>query len=214
MRAATHDLCWLLDHGYATRSALELVGNRHGLTSRQRMAVSRCACSLEDARLREKLRVEPGQLRGEELWIDGYNVLTVLESALGGGVVLLGRDGCCRDIAGIHRRYRKVSETVPVLRLIGETAALWGISLCHWWLDKPVSSSGRLKQLILATAQEHGWNMAVDLSFSPDHVLSHTDHVIATSDGIVLDRCRRWVNLTRLILKERVPRARVLELCC
>ncbi len=27
LRAAAADLCWLLDHGYAARSALELVGN-------------------------------------------------------------------------------------------------------------------------------------------------------------------------------------------
>jgi hypothetical protein len=95
--------------------------------------------------------------------------------------VLLCRDGCCRDIAGIHRRYRKIDETIPVLRLIGETAAA-------------------------------GWNMEVELSFSPDHVLSHTAEIIATSDGIVLDRCQRWVNLARLIITERLPQTRLLDL--
>jgi hypothetical protein len=181
LRAAAADLCWLLDRGYASRSAVELVGNRHNLTCRQRMAVSRHACAHEDVQRRQKLRVEPGRLQGQELWLDGYNVLTVLESALAGGIVLLCRDGCCRDIAGIHRRYRKIDETIPVLRLIGETAAA-------------------------------GWNMEVELSFSPDHVLSHTAEIIATSDGIVLDRCQRWVNLARLIIAERLPQTRLLDL--
>lgn len=212
LRAAAADLCWLLDHDYAARSALELVGNRHNLTSRQRMAVSRYACSEEDVRRREKLRVEPARLRGQELWLDGYNILTMLESALAGGVVLLGRDGCCRDIAGIHRRYRKVNETIPALGLVGETASALGVSVCRWWLDKPVSNSGRLKTLILEAASENGWNMEVELTFSPDHVLSHTDQIIATSDGIVLDRCRRWVNLVRVIIAERVPRTQLLDL--
>ena len=76
-----------------------------------------------------QLRVEPGQLAGHELWLDGYNVLTILESALAGGIVLLCRDGCCRDIAGIHRRYRKVTETLPVLRMVGETAVGVGSEL-------------------------------------------------------------------------------------
>ena len=212
LRAAAADLCWLLDRGYAARSALELVGNRHNLTSRQRMAVSRYACSNGDVRCREKLRVEPARLRGQELWLDGYNVLTVLESALADGLVLLGRDGCCRDIAGIHRRYRKVNETIPALRLVGEAASALGVSVCRWWLDKPVSNSGRLKTLILETAGNAGWNMEVELTFSPDHVLSHTDQIIATSDGIVLDRCQRWVNLARLIIAERIPQARLLDL--
>jgi hypothetical protein len=136
----------------------------------------------------------------------------MLESALAGGLVLLCRDGCCRDIAGIHRRYRKVTETIPVLRLVGEAASAWGVSRCRWYLDKPVSNSGRLKGLILDVATETGWKMDVELTFSPDHVLSHTDQVIATSDGIVLDRCQRWVNLVRLIIAERIPQAWLLDL--
>ena len=212
LRAAASDLGWLLDHGYAPRSALELVGNRHNLTRRQRMAVARHSCADEDARRREKLRIEPEQLRGRELWIDGYNVLTLLESALAGGIVLLCRDGCCRDIAGIHRRYRKLAETLPALRLVGETAVALGISCCRWWLDQPVSNSGRLKTLIRESAADNGWTMEVELTFSPDHVLANTDEVIATSDGIVLDRCRRWVNLARGIIAERIPQARCLDL--
>jgi len=212
LRAAAADLCWLLDRGYAPRSAIELVGNRHNLTARQRMAVSRHACAHEDAQRREKLCVEPSRLQGQELWLDGYNVLTILESALAGGVVLLCRDGCCRDIAGIHRRYRKVNETIPVLRLVGETAAALGVNRCRWWLDQPVSNSGRLKTLILETAAAAGWDMDVELTFSPDHVLSHTDQIIATSDGIVLDHSQRWVNLARLIIAERLPQTRFLDL--
>ena len=110
-----------------------------------------------------------------------FNAAKNSASSLAGGIVLLCRDGCCRDIAGIHRRYRKIDETIPVLRLIGETAAA-------------------------------GWNMEVELSFSPDHVLSHTAEIIATSDGIVLDRCQRWVNLARLIITERLPQTRLLDL--
>lgn len=206
------DLCWLLDRGYAARSAVELVGNHFSLTSRQRMAVSRGACSRADARRRQQRRVEPAQLAGQELWLDGYNVLTILESALAGGIVLLCRDGCCRDIAGVHRRYCKVNETIPVLNFIGEFAAAHGVRCCRWWLDQPISNSGRLKALIHDVARTAGWPMDVELTFSPDHVLSHTEHVIATSDGIVLDRCQRWVNLTRLIIAEKIPHARLLDL--
>lgn len=212
LRMAAGDLCWLLDRGYALRSALELTGNRHALTSRQRKAVSRYACSHEAVQRRRQLEIQPAQLSGQELWLDGFNVLTILESALAGAIVLLGRDGCCRDIAGIHRRHRKTHETIPVLRLVGEIAAAWGVSRCRWWLDQPVSNSGRLKTLIRETAGGAGWPMDVELSFSPDHVLSHTEQVIATSDGIVLDRCRRWVNLAARIIAERIPQARVLDL--
>jgi hypothetical protein len=212
LRAAARDLCWLLDHGYASRSAAVLVGNRHTLTSRQRLAVSRCACSAEAEQQRRQSQVAPAALRGRELWLDGYNVLTLLESALAGGVVLLGRDGCCRDIAGIHRRYRKVIETAPVVRLIGETTAAWCVTACRWWLDQPVSNSGRLKAFIGDLAAAAGWNMPVDLLFNPDKILWESDHIIATSDSVVLDRCRQWVNLSREIIAARLPQTRLVDL--
>jgi hypothetical protein len=50
------------------------------------------------------------------------------------------------------------------------------------------------------------------LTFSPDHILSHTTEIIATSDGIVLDHCQRWVNLAWLIIAERLPQTRLLDL--
>jgi hypothetical protein len=212
LRSAAADFCWLLDRDYAPRSALELVGNRYCLAARQRMAILRYASSARDVERRGKRLIDLAQVGGRELWIDGYNVLTLIESALGGGVVLLCRDGCCRDIAGIHRRYRKVGETVPALQLVGETLAAAGVTNCRWWLDKPVSNSGRLKTVICETAKTNGWNMEVELAFSPDHELSHTENPIATSDGIVLDRCRAWVNLVRHVITQRIPNAHLVDL--
>lgn len=212
LRAAAGDLCWLLDRDYAPRSALELVGNRYSLAARQRMALSRYACSEADAQRRRENRLEPTALPGRELWIDGYNVLTLIESALSGGIVLLCRDSCCRDIAGIHRRYRKVDETIPALQLVGDTVAAWKVSACRWILDKPVSNSGRLKALILDTAKTKNWNMEVELAFSPDHILSRSQNVVASSDGIILDRCTAWVNLAREIIIQRVPAAQLVDL--
>ena len=212
LRVAMSDLCWLLNRGYASRSAVELVGNRHSLTSRQRMAIARCACTNEESRRREARRVEPDRLRGEELWLDGYNVLTLLEAAMGGGIVLLGRDGCCRDVAGLRRRYRKVQETIPALQLIGELTGDWGVSRCQWLLDQPVSNSGRLKILILETAAGAGWDWQVELAPNPDRLLSETDRIVATSDSVILDRCQRWFNLARQAIARRVPHARLVDL--
>ena len=212
LRAAAADFCWLLDRDYAPHSALELVGNRFSLAARQRMAISRYACSSAEVERRQKRCIDLQQACGHELWIDGYNVLTLIESALSGGVVLICRDGCCRDIAGIHRRYRKVSETMPALQLVGETLAAADVASCRWWLDKPVSNSGRLKTAISEIAAANDWKMEVELAFSPDHELSHTENPVTTSDGVILDRSRVWVNLARHIIAERVPGANIIDL--
>jgi hypothetical protein len=212
LRQATSDLCWLLDHGYGTASATELVGDRHHLTRRQRIAIARCACSGEAKERRDGHCVAPPQLRGQELWLDGLNVLTAVETALGGGVILIGRDGCCRDVAGIYSHYHKVAETVPALRAIGQVASQWAVTKCHWWLDSPVDNSGRLKGILHEVATEAGWPWQVELVTNPDRVLSATDQIVSSSDHAILDRCQRWFNLARQVIAKHVPQARIVDL--
>ena len=53
--------------------------------------------------------------------IDGFNVVASVESALGGGVLLLSRDGALRDMASVHGSYRLVEETHAALIAIAET---------------------------------------------------------------------------------------------
>ena len=75
---------------------------------------------------RQAHQVGAEQLPGATLWLDGYNVLTTIEAALAGGVILAARDGAYRDMASMHGSYRKVAETLPALDLLGRThRRLW-----------------------------------------------------------------------------------------
>ena len=71
----------------------------------------RCALSDQEAARRARCQAEAEALAGRPLWLDGYNVLTTVEAALAGGVVLAARDGAYRDMASMHGSYRKVAET-------------------------------------------------------------------------------------------------------
>src|SRR5205823_1840313 len=62
------------------------------------------------------------------------------EAALGGGVILLARDGCFRDMASMHGTYRKVDETVPAIRLLGQVLSVLRPSLCHWFFDSRLAT--------------------------------------------------------------------------
>jgi hypothetical protein len=207
LRTATAELSWLLSRGYAWPSALKLVGDRHGLTERQRMAVRRCACS--DAALAARLarRVGPERIDGRPLYIDGFNVLTTIEAALGGAVVLVGRDGAFRDLAGVHGTYRKVAETRPAILQVGETLARFGAGPCTWLLDRPVSNSGRLAVVLREEAQQHGWPWTIQLLMAPDGALAASPEVVATADAAILDAGVCWLPLARLVIEQRVPGA-------
>ena len=212
LREAAGDLSWLLSRGYVNPSALKLVGDRYRLTARQRTAVERSTCSDADRARREAHRVDAREVEGRPLRLDGYNVLTTIEAALAGGVILAGRDGAYRDMASMHGSYRKVAETRPALELLGEVIAAMGVSECLWYLDRPVSNSGRLKKIIEDLAAERGWRWSVELVPDPDALLAETDQIVVTADSVILDRCRAWCNLARETITRHVPEADVVEL--
>jgi len=202
----------MFNRGYASTSALKIVGDRYSLVARQRVAVARCTCSDAAVNRRQQHRLEPLDLKQQELWIDGYNVLTSLEAALASGVILHARDGCYRDMASMHGSYRKVQETIPALYLLGELLAEWNVATCHWLLDQPVSNSGRLKTVLQEIAEERDWDWETRLVPDPDPLLIRADQIVATSDSQILDQAGRWFNLARIAIELRVPDAWIVDL--
>jgi hypothetical protein len=209
---AIADFSLLLTKGYAEKSALKLVGDRFSLTERQRVAVMRSACSDEQLASRSQRCVTLENLRNKPVAVDGYNVLITIEAAMSGGVILKGRDGCFRDLASVHGTYRKVTETIPAVELIGQSLQETGARKAFWLLDSPVSNSGRLKTLIGKLARENNWDWEIKLLLSPDAELKKTDLIVASSDSVVLDGCGCWVNLATEIIKEKLPSAKVIDL--
>ena len=207
-----NDLSWLLAHGYAPVSALKLVGDRWGLTERQRQAVRRGACSDEARSRRLAHRVEPDAIRGCDLLIDGFNVLTTIEAALGGAVVLACRDSTYRDIAGVHGTYRRVAETLPALDKIVALLSSLGAGHCRWLFDRPVSNSGRVRELVLAAAPVNDTAWSAELVSDPDPMLRDSSAIVATADSAVLDRANAWFNLARVVVEQTCPHANVVDL--
>lgn len=212
LREAMADLCWLLSREYATRSAVKLVGDRYQLAARQRTAVERCACSDAALARRGAHRVGPESLQGRELWADGYNLLTTIEAAMAGGVILAGRDGAFRDMASMHGSFRKVCETRPALELLGRIGVAFGASVWVWYLDRPVSNSGRLKTLMQELAAAHGWPWRVELVPNPDPILANADQIVVSADSVILDACQSWFNLGREAVTVHIPTAHVIDL--
>ena len=212
LRLAVADFSLLLTKGYAEKSALKLVGDRLSLTERQRLAVMRNACSDQQLASRKQREIQIAELVGKPIAIDGYNVLITIEAAISGGVIFKGRDGCLRDLASIHGTYRKVTETIPAVRIIGEFLKEVGVVECLWLLDSPVSNSGRLKTLIRELAEKNGWKWEIKLSISPDAELSKTDLTVVSSDSVILDRCKSWVNLAGVIIESKLPQTRIIDL--
>lgn len=212
LRRATGELSWLLSRGYRLASSLKLVGDRHALRERQRLAVSRAACSDESLGGRAARRVELESVRDAELIVDGFNVVITAEAALGGGVLVRCRDGCVRDMSSVHGSYRSVDETERALLVVGEALERLGPRTVEWLLDRPVSNSGQLAARIEQLAAARGWPWAVALEFDPDRSIVASPRIAVTSDSNVLDGARAWFNFNDYLVGRDLPQAWLIDL--
>lgn len=209
---AVKDLSYLLTKGYNMSSAVKLVGDHFLLSSRQRIAIARSANSDESVLKRKDKEIGENDCENKIILVDGYNILITIESALSGGLVFKSRDGCYRDISSIHGTYKKVEETIPALDIIRENLCRLNPGKVVWYLDSPVSNSGRLKQLILNSAREHDCFWEVELVHNPDSCLKNRDEIVITSDAIILNHVKSWFNLTKSIIERDISKVNLIDL--
>jgi len=212
LRTAVRELSWLLSRDYSIKGALKLVGDRYALTDRHRLAVSRAACSDQSQEHRAAMILPVEAVAGEELIIDGFNLIITIEAALSGGVLIHCRDGCIRDLSSVHGSYRSVNETDQAIKLIGTTLEGLRPKSVSWLLDRPISNSGRLAKRIRDLATENGWNWTVAVVFNPDAEIITSGRVVVSSDSHVLDEADRWINLNRHLLDERLKKFWLIDL--
>ena len=212
LRTAVSELSWLLSRGYNITSSLKLVGDRHGLRERQRLAVSRASCSEQDRHRRASHSVSVTQIQNESVIVDGFNLMITLEAALSGGPLFVGVDKCIRDLSSVHGSYRSVEETERAIHMTGHALQYLGATSVMWLLDRPVSNSGRLATRIAEIAAQRDWPWQVEIVFNPDAMIVSSTSVAITSDSSILNQVERWVDLKTYLLAKEIPNAWMIDL--
>lgn len=206
LKLAVEDMHYLLSREYPEKAASDLVGNRYRLKTRQIQALRGASASAVQLQNRQLKQLEATDLKGKTVYLDGFNVLILLESLLSEAYIFEGLDGCIRDLSGVHGTYKRVNQTLRAVELIASFYQKNQIHQLVWVFDKPVSNSGRIKQIILEFAEEHQLNWEGDLQYNPDKFLAESSELIISSDAWILDHCKEWFNLIRyLITDENLP---------
>ncbi len=207
---AVNDFCYLRSRGYANNSVLQIVGNRYKLNKRQRNAILRISSSNQEVDSRHRSMCKIAELKNKSIEIDGFNLLILLESALSGAYIFKGRDGTYRDISSVHGSYKRVQKTENAILLIGNTLREMEVQSVKWYLDQPVSNSGRLKTQLLEISNKNQFNWEVELVFDPDKVLAKSEKIIVSSDGWVLDQAKQWFNLGAILIEKYIKESNVI----
>lgn len=200
LKEAARDTRYLLERGYAVKNATTFVGNHYMFSERQRLALARSVSCKADVQKRKEKMIEKGT-KGMSVHIDGFNTIISLEVALSGSLLLHCCDGTIRDLAGLRGTYRIIDKTQQAVRLIFECLQKIGVGEAVFYLDAPVSNSGRLKALILEIADEYAFDVSVEVINDVDRVLEKLSGVIS-SDAIILNKCKSWINLVPAIVAD------------
>lgn len=202
LQEAAGDLYYLINRGYPIKGASTFVGNHYLLSERQRLALVRSVSPKENLILRKNKEIKE-DLEGCTVHIDGFNTIITLEVAFSESPLLKCMDGTIRDLAGLRGTYRLIDKTDLAIIGIGKALEKKKVKKAYFYLDAPVSNSGRLKESIVQLLEAFDFELQVDIINNVDSVLEKLDHVI-TSDAIILDKCTSWFNLTKVIMEEKM----------
>ena len=201
MRTASRHICYLINEGYGLKQASTFVGNHYLLSERQRLAIVRSVAAGAQIEDRRGKQVKLDELAGKEIWIDGFNTIITLEVILSGSIFLRCMDGTVRDLAALRGTYRLIPETDQAVRLLMDILQEAEVQTARILLDEPVSNSGRLKAKIADIGESYPFDLDIRIQKEVDREL-YDKELVVTSDSIILDHCKSWVNLTAEYLQK------------
>ncbi|MBC2459992.1 MULTISPECIES: DUF434 domain-containing protein [Clostridium] len=203
LKKAQKDIYYLINQGYSIDKSVEFVGNHFLFSARQRLALKRSTSSYKDIISRQKRKILD-TYENSTLHIDGLNIIITLEVALSNSTLIKCMDGTLRDLAGLRGTYKLIDKTDTAIDLIGKRLDKMKIRKAIFYLDSPVSNTGRLKSRLLELLYKYNFDIEVILIPNADVILNKLDHVV-TSDGIILNTCESWINLAYEIVEAELP---------
>lgn len=202
LKMGVQDMLYLLSRNYPEKTSSELVGNRYKLKTRQIQALRGASASGQQIEKRKLRQLKVSDLKGKILYLDGFNVLILMESLLSGAYIFEGADGCFRDLSGVHGIYKRVNQTQRAVELVASFFQKEEVQKLVWIFDNPVSNSGRIKEIILDYALENNLNWEAGLEYNPDKFLAENSEIAVSSDAWILDHCQKWFNLIAYLITE------------
>ncbi len=200
MKTASRHVVYLINEGYDLKQASTFVCNHFLLSERQRLAIVRSVAT--EGQIKDRRQKEVMNPAGGEVWIDGFNTIITLEVLLSNSILFACMDGTIRDLAALRGTYRIIPETADAVRMLFDALNKLGVRSANILLDEPVSNSGRLKTVLADVGEGYPFNLDIQVQRDVDKTLYEKENVI-TSDSVILDHCRSWVNLAAVCLSMR-----------
>ena len=197
---AAYDFYFLLTRKYPRDLSLEIVGNRYGLTKKEREVLKRGIHPQKEALTRRGKQFKTASWSNRTITIDGHNVHITLESIFLDKILVLANDGPLRDISGVSGSFRATEITVYVIETLYKFFKEYPPKRLVILFDSPISKSGELAKLYRQTLSKLSIPIKSQAVPVPEKVFDYESTIVASSDSHVIDLSRIWLDLPRLIV--------------
>lgn len=206
---AEYELKFLLNRGYRKSVALNLVANKHLLNNDERNYLVRKIFSNEIITSRMDKIIDINQVKGKSVFIDGYNVLITVEIICSQeyDFLVLSNDGILRDVKAVFGGYKINPSTESAIKSIVDILSKKNPKSIEFLYDSPVSKSGQLAKLTGEIIEKSGLKGNAETKANVDHNLVERSKIpgwiVATSDGAVIDRIEKVLDIPYWICKNK-----------
>lgn len=195
---AVIDVRYLLDRGYPQKGAVSFVYNHYRLDEEARHLLSRVVLARAISERRKAKFLPCDEIRGNNIVIDGYNIIIGMESVLEKRAYLCD-DGVIRDIKGTFRNYKASESTGAAIETILQFLKENNPAYVCFLLDSQISKSGLLAKKLREKLSDFGLRGDARTSKHVDYDLKNSKEIIASSDGVIIDAAEKVVNFLNCI---------------
>ncbi len=184
LEKATTDYLYLLNRNYPVKASINIVGNRYNLDKKCREILKRGIYPDKISLKRKNKIVENSKMKNKCVFVDTYNVVTVISSVMRGLPAFYCSDGVVRDISGLYDENKKNQNFNQILKMLNSYFFKYTPKQIIFVLDKGVSKSGQTANNIRTNFNYKVFH--VTLEKNADKFLSEKSFVI-TADSVIID---------------------------
>ena len=199
IKDAAIDIRHLLNRGYPQQGAVKFVCDHYRLNEENRHMLLRTVVSGKISEKRKMKFLPCDAIKGNNLVIDGYNIIIGMESILEKKAFLCD-DGVIRDIKGTFRNFRISGITEKAIEMIMRFLKDENPANVYFLLDSQISKSGLLSEMLREKMGYYGLKGYAKTSKHVDYDLKISKDIIVSSDGVIIDKAGRVVNFLPCIV--------------
>ncbi|RLF07749.1 MAG: hypothetical protein DRJ64_02430 [Thermoprotei archaeon] len=186
---AIEDFFYLINRGYKRNRSLDFVTARYKLGRLERFLLYRSIFDYKTSRIRRKKMVDHREIRNKELLIDGFNVLSTIQSSLFRDVLVRGTDKIVRDLAAYSRKIKVSKYLLTSLLCLLSYISKVSPRRILIVFDSQVSRSSSILFFAKYFSEKMGIVCEGRLEQKTDkYIIDHgKDYIIASSDSVIID---------------------------